>query len=174
MPPTRIIWTLGRMGLQGKAGALTACRGEARVRERGGRRRLGQQKCPHPFHLCPPSPTSATSIAIAQTVCPHHSRLYLCSASGWAAQRRQQRAGDVSCTGQLAFAFPNHLSLVALVVGFWFTHKPRASFPSGKDKHCPPWLGWGHCTVVCKDRQIGYSRSTACYRCLWSSVMTPL
>ena len=30
-PPTRIIWTLGRMGLQGKAGALTACRGEARV-----------------------------------------------------------------------------------------------------------------------------------------------
>ena len=118
MPPTRIIWTLGRMGLQGKAGALTACRGEARVRERGGRRRLGQQKCPHPFHLCPPSPTSATSIAIAQTVCPHHSRLYLCSASGWAAQRRQQRAGDVSCTGQLAFAFPNHLSLVALPNGF--------------------------------------------------------
>jgi hypothetical protein len=59
------------------------------------------------------------------------------------------------------------LFIFQVVVGFWFTHIPRASFPSPSgnrdDKHCPPWLGWGHCTVICKDRQIGYSRSTACY-----------
>ena len=88
------------------------------------------------------------------------------------AEARQR--GRLSCVGWHAWnvwclVFPSRCSafwrLVPCVVGFWFTHKPRASFPSGKDKHCPPWLGWGHCTVVCKDRQIGYSRSTACYTC---------
>ena len=118
-----------------------------------------QQKC---THLCPPSPTSAANIAIAQTICPRHSRPNLCSASGWAAQRRQQRAGDVGCTGQLAFAFPNHLSFVrtqkwiwgpSILLGFW-DHPPRTTAwgkpvkvthrPSAPHSRAPSWTTGHH------------------------------